>query len=90
MDETPAYFDMVPTRTIDFVGTKTVDLLNSGHEKTRFSLVITVRADGSLLPIGVIFKGLKKVPKCIIPDGIFVYVNDIGTMDTRIMNVRII
>ena len=49
MDETPAYYDMVPTRTIDMVGTKTVDLLNSGHEKTRFSLVITVRANWSYI-----------------------------------------
>ena len=39
MDETPAYFDMLDSKTIDFVGTKSVELLNSGHDKNRFSLV---------------------------------------------------
>ena len=87
MDETPAYFDMLDTQTIDFIGTKTVDLLNSGHDKNRFSLVITIASDGVLLPIGVIFKGLKKVPKCIIPANVFVYVNSSGTMDGNIMQV---
>ena len=87
MDETPAYFDMLDTQTIDFIGTKTVDLLNSGHDKNRFSLVITIASDGVLLPIGVIFKGLKKVPKCIIPANVFVYVNNSGTMDGNIMQV---
>ena len=65
IDETPAYYDMVPTRTLETVGTKTVDLLNSGHDKTRFSLILTVRADGFLLPIGIFLKGLTKVPKFI-------------------------
>ena len=63
MDEKPAYFDMVPSKTIDFIGTKTVNLLNHGHEKSRFSLVITVRADYFSLPIGIIFKGLRNIPK---------------------------
>ena len=87
MDETPAYYDMVPTRTIDMVGTKIVDLLNSGHEKTRFSLVIAVRADGFLLPIGVI---LKNIPKCNLPKSVLLYVNESGTMDSKIMIVRIL
>ena len=49
MDETPAYFDMIRSKTLEFVGTKTVDLLNSGHEKSRFSLVLTISSDGDLL-----------------------------------------
>ena len=65
MDETPAYYDLVPTRTLETIGSMTVDMLNSGHDKTRFSLIITIRANGILLLIGIIFKGLKKVSKCI-------------------------
>ena len=87
MDETPAYYDMVPTRTLETIGTKTVDLLNSGHEKTRFSVIITVRADRFLLPIGIIFKGLKKAPKCNLPNSVLLYANETGTMDGRIMIV---
>ena len=87
MDETPAYFDMLDTQTIDFIGTKTVDLLNSGHDKNRFSLVITITSGGLMLPIGVIFKGLKKVPNCVIPQNVFVYTNSSGTMDGDIMQV---
>ena len=39
MDETPAYFDMIRSNTLEFVGTYTVDLLNNVHEKNSFSLV---------------------------------------------------
>ena len=90
MDETTPYFEMVSTKTLDFVGSKTVDLLNSGHDKNRFLLIETVSASGSLLPLGVIFKGLKKKPNCPIPSNVFVYVNESGTMDSEIMEVLFI
>ena len=56
MDETLAYFDMLDTQTIDFISTKTVYLLNSGHDKNRFSLVITITSGGLMLPIVVILR----------------------------------
>ena len=62
IDEAPAYFDMLSSNTLEFIGSKTVDLINTGHDKTRLTLIITIGADGKLLPIGVIFKGLKNKP----------------------------
>ena len=78
---------MLNKKTIDVVGTKTVDLLNSAHDKNRFSVVITVNANGEILPAAVILRGLKKVPNCAIPDNIRVYFNESGTMDSTIMMV---
>ena len=89
MDETPAYFDMVTKKTIDFIGTKTVDIVHSGHDKNRFSLVITTTASGLMLPTAIIFKGLKNVPNILFPPNVFVYVNHSGSMDSRIMKVNI-
>ena len=90
MDETPLYFDMSSSRTIDFLGNKTIDSLNSGHDKNRFSLVLTISANGTLLPPAVIFKGLKKTPNCTIPEDVFVYTNESGTMTSALMQVTML
>lgn len=47
-----------------------------------------MRANGFLLRIGI-FKGPNKVPKCNLPKSIFLYVNEFGSMDGRIMIVGI-
>jgi hypothetical protein len=57
MDETPFYFDQLEKRTIDLVGAKSVDVHNSGNDKSRFTVVVTSVADGTLLPFFVILKG---------------------------------
>jgi len=49
-DETPVWFDMVNDKTLDFMGTKTIDLITTGHEKTRFTVLLTIAADGFCLP----------------------------------------
>ena len=85
MDETQCYFDMVALKTIDFVGNKTIDLINSGHDKNRFTVVLTTAADGSILKAMIIFRNLKKVPKCVVPDNCYVAVNTSGTMDRDLM-----
>ena len=46
MDETPMCFDMVPSRSVDHVGTKTVMVKTTGHEKSHFTCVLAVTADG--------------------------------------------
>ena len=55
MDETPPYFDMMDTKTIDFVGAKSIDLLNLGADKSRFPVVLSISGDGDLLKALVIF-----------------------------------
>ena len=67
MDETPVYVDMVSSTTLDFIGSKNVGHMTIGHEKCRFTVVITISAAGKMLKSYVIFKGLKNVPKCNVP-----------------------
>jgi len=43
-------------RTIHFRGAKTVDIVNTGHDKTRFTVTLTINANGDILPAFVIFK----------------------------------
>jgi hypothetical protein len=47
-DETPVYFDMPPSYTVDDNGAKSVAVKTSGHEKMRVILMLTVLADGHL------------------------------------------
>lgn len=56
MDETPVWFDMPTARTVSHKGQKTVLVKTTGHEKTRFTVVLTCLADGTKLKPMVIFK----------------------------------
>ena len=40
MDETPVYIDVPHNRTMHPVGDKTIDMVTSGHEKTRLTVTI--------------------------------------------------
>ena len=42
MDETPVYMDMPGERTMHFKGSKTVDIINTGNEKSRFTVTNTL------------------------------------------------
>lgn len=80
MDETPVYFDMPSNKTVDVKGRKTIFTRSTGHEKTRFTVVLTCLANGEKLKPMVIFKR-KTLPKIKFPDGIFVHVHENGWMD---------
>lgn len=80
MDETPVFFDMLSNRTVETKGTKTVLVKSTGHEKTKFSVVLSCMADGTKLKPMVIFKR-KTMPKIKFPDGVFVHVHENGWMD---------
>ena len=62
MDETPMTFDLPPNRTVNPSGAKTVMIKTTGHEKTRFTVVLACMADGTKLKPVVIFKR-KTLPK---------------------------
>ena len=81
MDETPMCFDMVPSRSVDHVGTKTVMVKTTGHEKSHFTCVLAVTADGIKLAPYVIFKR-KTIPKSLkfVP-GVIVRAHPKGWMD---------
>ena len=53
MDETPVYFDMVPSKTINQKGEKTIKVGSTNSDKQRVTRVAT----GHMLPPQVIFKG---------------------------------
>ena len=65
-DETPAYFDMLNSKTIEFVGAKSVDLITTGHDKTRFTVLLTIAASGLCLNANFVFRGAKKMIILII------------------------
>ena len=80
MDETPAWFDMPTSKTVDSVGAKTVLLKTTGHEKTRFTVVLACLADETKLKPMVIFKR-KTMPKDNFPAGVVVHNHPKGWMD---------
>lgn len=80
MDETPVQFDMLSNYTVDLRGTKTVTVKSTGHEKSRFTVVLSCLANGVKLKPMVIFKR-KLMPKIKFPPGIIVHVQENGWMD---------
>ena len=85
MDETPAYFDVVPGRTLDRKGQKSILLRTTGSEKRHLTVVLTVTASGDVLPPMVIFKGKQKL-KLTHPDGVVVCVQEKGWMSEVLMH----
>lgn len=57
MDETPAYFDMVPSKTVDKKGKKSITVRTTKSERRHVTVVLTCVATGHMLPPMVIFKG---------------------------------
>ena len=74
------WFDMPKSKTVDSVGAKTVLLKTTGHEKTRFTVVLACLADGTKLKPMVIFKR-KTMPKDNFPTGVVVHNHPKGWMD---------
>ena len=60
MDETPVWCDMISETTVDKSGKKTVTLKTTGHEKSRVSVVLAAKADGTKLKPMVVFKEAKR------------------------------
>ncbi len=77
MDEIPMIFDLSSSITIDKLGTCSVSIHITGHEKTNFIIVLTYMADGIKLPFLVIFK-LKNIPRCNFLPEVIIRANPIG------------
>ena len=73
-------FDMPPNRTVNRKGCKTVLIKTTGHEKTRFTVVLACMADGTKLKSMVVFMR-KTMPKLKFPAGVTVHVHPKGWMD---------
>jgi hypothetical protein len=83
MDETPMYFDMCGDSTYTETGAKDVLKQSSGHDKMRYTVVLTVSGIGKKLKPMIIFRNLKSVPKLNAgekwPEGIYFYINYCNT-----------
>ena len=77
MDETPVYFDLLPGKTANQKGDKSVLLPTTGSEKRYFTCVLAVSADGTVLPSMIIFKGKREL-KLDYPAGWIVTVQEKG------------
>lgn len=56
MDETPVWSDMVSQTTVDASGKKTITIKSTGHEKSRVSVCLAAKADGTKLKPMIVFK----------------------------------
>ena len=63
MDETPCYFDMASDHSLHFRGERNIDGVDTGHRKSRFTVILCISAHGKIIKPLIIFKGLKKVPQ---------------------------
>ena len=88
MDETPVWFDMPSTRTVNARGEKTVSVTTTGHEKSCFTVVLSCLADGTKLKPMIIFKRKTK-PKEKFPPGVVVHNHPKGWMDVDGMKLWI-
>jgi len=62
MDETAVWFDMVGESTLAAKGAKSIPLKGTGHEKLRFTVVLTATGAGTKLKPFVVFcGGVRKV-----------------------------
>ena len=57
MDETPAYFDIVPSKTVDKKGKKKIIVRITKSEKRHITAVLSCIATGDMLPPLIIFIG---------------------------------
>ena len=57
MDETPCFLDMIMDTTVDFVGKKNIEVITSGKEKCKISIILSVTGEGYKLPPFIIVKG---------------------------------
>jgi len=73
MDETSVWFDCMCGTTVDTVGTKTINIKTTGHEKAHCSVILAARGDGTKLAPYIVFKGnIRKVRSMSETPGAFV------------------
>lgn len=84
MDETPMYFDLVPGKTVDREGTKSVLIRTTGAEKRHITVVLAVAGSGDVLPPMIIFKG-KRTLDLKAPKGWLIAVQEKAWMDETLM-----
>ena len=89
MDETPAFFDMVPSKSICKTGSKECIVRTSGSEKKHVTIVLSATVDGKMLPPMIILKGetTKTIEKLRLPEGFIVKTQAKVWMGEELMHV---
>ena len=82
-DQIPLTFDIVTNITASEKGVKSVPILSTGHDKDRFTLMLTCLGGGTKLPPYVVFKR-KTLPKNF-PKEVVVRCQAKGWMDERLV-----
>ena len=81
MDETPLWLDMPGATTITHSGERSVPVRTTGHEKNRFTVRLSVMADGRKLKPYVVFKGKRQIPELQKLPGVVVPLSSNGWMN---------
>lgn len=76
-DQTPVYFDMTRSTTVTKRGSRQVNILSTGNERSRFTVMLAATADGWKLPPFLVFKR-KTLPKERFPHNVIVRTNEKG------------
>ena len=89
MDETPAFFDMVPAKNICKTGSKECIVRTSGCKKKHMTVVLSAAANGKMLPPMLIFKGKteRTIEKLRVLKGFVVKTQKKSWMDEELMYV---
>lgn len=89
MDEVPVTFDMPSNYTVHPKGSNAVRIKTTGNEKTGFTVVLCVMADGSKLKPMIIFKRKTLPKKEIFPADVIIQANEKGWVDEPMMKIWI-
>ena len=89
MDETPAFFDMIPVKSICKTGSKECIAWTSNCEKKPVTTVLPATADGKMLPPMIKFKVTteKTILELLVPEGFVIKTQEKAWMDEQLMQV---
>ena len=83
MDETPLWLETPRDTTIARRGERSIPLRTTGHEKSRFTVILSAMADGRKLKPYVVFKGVRAIPEQNTP-GVVVGLSKNGWMNEEL------
>ena len=80
MDETPIWMDMTGDTTLEKVGTRTVSVKSTGHDKARLTVCLSAKANGTKLTPFIVFKGVRRDKQLDQVDGVVCVLSRNGWM----------
>jgi hypothetical protein len=84
MDETPLWLDMPGDTTVAEVGQRSIPIRTTGHDKGRFTVILTALADGKKLKPFIVFKGVRIVQELSRFPGAVVMMSRNGWMNEEL------